>query len=185
MATDATRPARWILCWQRCCKGEGSAAVTAMVWPQPLAEAQSCSRVSRKLHIQSGLLTHETSWLYGHRKGSKGKQACWERLDIRLTGSKAPPTQTPPSHIVTGQRHRLCACHCCCHASPKEADGKIHPLTPLQSPGESQSDSPSPEEKSECWASMYPTAQEATKPPFTLASYCWLLCTHTCCYTTS
>ena len=49
MATDATRPARWILCWQRCCRGEGSAAVTAMVWPQPLPEAQSCSRVSREV----------------------------------------------------------------------------------------------------------------------------------------
>ena len=101
MATDATRPARWILCWQRCCRGEGSAAVAAMVWPQPLAEAQSCSRVSRKLHIQSGLLTHETPWLCGLREGSKGKQGCWQRLDIRMTSSIAPPDQTPQSHIVT------------------------------------------------------------------------------------
>ena len=53
-------------------------------------------------YSQSGLLTHESSWLYVHCEGPKGKLACQQRLDTRMPGSNAPFDQMPQSHSVTG-----------------------------------------------------------------------------------
>ena len=81
---------------------------------------------------------------------------------------------------MTGYKRRLCACLGCCRASPKEAVRRLGPLTPLQSPGESQSDSPPPEDESECWASVSLHLQGVTRVPFSLPLYCRLPCTYPC-----